>query len=373
MSRSSLIDEQYLRIAARLAVRGHGGAEPNPLVGCVVVRGRNEIVGWGYHAKFGGPHAEIVALRRAGSRAQGATGFLTLEPCNHQGKTGPCTEALIAAGVARVVIARRDPNPIAAGGVERLKNAGVAVEVIDGIEDAIAASDPFAYRVRSGLPWVIAKWAQTIDGAIATRAGQSQWISSDASRRLLHRERGRVDAILTSVGTILADDPLLTARVRRPRRIARRVIIDPLLKTPLNARVIATASMVPTTILTVEASVTTNESVVNRLRQAGVEVIGLDSPGTEIALAPALRELSQKYAVSNVLLESGAGLLSRLFQQRLVREAWIFTGPLLLGDDQAKRCVGGMTIAKLTDGIGMELQTLRRRGDDIVARYRIKG
>ena len=157
--------------AARLAVRGRGGAEPNPIVGCLIVSAEGAVVGWGYHRRFGGPHAEINALRRAGERARGATAYVTLEPCSHTGKTPPCTEALIAAGIARLVIARRDPNPIAAGGVDRLRGAGIQVDLLGDCEPAIAIADPFAHRVRSGLPWVIAKWAQTVDGRIATRSG----------------------------------------------------------------------------------------------------------------------------------------------------------------------------------------------------------
>src|SRR5262245_42932667 len=203
------IDIAHLRTAARLALRGRGGVEPNPMVGCVIVSAppRSEVVGWGYHRRVGGPHAEIVALRRAGPKARGGTMYCTLEPCSHVGRTPPCTAAIIEARIARVVTARRDPNPIAAGGLDCLRDAGIAIEGTDACEAAIAVSDPFAHRVRSGLPWVIAKWAQTADGKVATRPphNESQWISSEASRMLVHRERGRVDAIVTGIGTVLRD------------------------------------------------------------------------------------------------------------------------------------------------------------------------
>ena len=241
-------DLRYLHIAARLALRGHGGTEPNPIVGCLIVSPRDEIVGWGYHRQCGQAHAEVHALGRAGPRAAGATAYITLEPCNHFGRTPPCTEALIKAGVAKVVIARRDPNPIAAGGLDRLREAGIEVVIADDCELAMRITDGFARRVRSGLPWVIAKWAQTLDGRIATGSGESRWISNEASRRMVHRERGRVDAILTGIGTVLSDDPLLTARDVRIRRVARRIVIDPHLKTPLDAKLVQTADRFPTTM-----------------------------------------------------------------------------------------------------------------------------
>ena len=180
-----------LAMAARLAVRGRGGAEPNPMVGCVIVSRAGEIVGWGYHRRCGGPHAEIEALRRAGARAAGATAYVTLEPCNHTGRTGPCSEALIEARVGRVVYARADPGVPAGGGAERLRAAGIDGELCATCADAIAVSDPYVHRVRNGLPWITAKWAQTADGRIATASGESQWISNPASRRLVHRRRGQ--------------------------------------------------------------------------------------------------------------------------------------------------------------------------------------
>src|SRR5436190_8347297 len=242
------IDHQHLLRAARLALRGHGGAEPNPLVGCVIASRAGETIGWGYHGNYGGPHAEIVTLQRAADRARGATLYCTLEPCNHQGKTGPCTQAIIDAKIARVVIARRDPYPPAAGGIERMQAAGIKVDVIEDCQPAVAVSDPFVHRVKTGLPWVTVKWAQTIDGKIATRSGESKWISNEASRKMVHRERGRVDVILTGIGTVLKDDPLLTARKVRQRRVARRIVIDPDLQIPLSAKLVTTAEA-PTTII----------------------------------------------------------------------------------------------------------------------------
>lgn len=363
-----------MRLATRLGLRGHGGAEPNPLVGCVIVDDNGQVVGWGCHRHFGGPHAEVVALQRAGLKARGATAYVTLEPCNHVGRTGPCTEALIQAGVRRVVIARRDPNPLAAGGMQRLQATGIRVEILANCSEAIALGDPFVHRSQTGLPWVIAKWAQTIDGRIATRSGHSRWISSEPSRRLVHRERGRVDAIMTGIGTVLADNPMLTARPpagRKPRRIARRIVIDPRLQIPLDAKVLTTLEAAPTTIACDRELIESHAPKVQAVQALGAEIMPIDLADQQPQLAPLLRTLTERHEIASVLVESGGGLLGQLFQQRLVNEAWVFTAPLLLGDEQAQAAVRGLTAERLTDGVSLRLMDQRVRGGDVVARYRI--
>lgn len=365
-------DLHFLKKAARLALRGHGGAEPNPLVGAIIVSPRGDVVGWGYHRRCGEAHAEIHAIRRAGDKSRGATLYCTLEPCDHTGRTGPCTQAIINAGIAKVIIARRDPNPIAACGLARLERAGIVTEVNDRCEEAIMVSDPFAHRVRSGLPWTTVKWAQTIDGKIATRSGESKWISNEASRRLVHRERGRVDAILTGIGTVKCDDPMLTARRGKPRRIARRIVIDPLLEIPLTSKLVATAALAPVTIICGESSIEKHADRAKLLRDHGVELLAMPMTNNFIQLAPALRELVKRHDMTHVLVEAGAGVMSGLFQQRLVNEAWVFTAPLILGDEQAQSALTGMTAAQLTEGTKLQLLSLRRRGFDVIARYRVK-
>lgn len=360
-------------MAARLALRGHGGAEPNPLVGCVIVAAHGEqVVGWGYHRKFGGPHSEIAALNRAGSKATGATLHSTLEPCNHTGKTPPCTEAIIAAKIARVVVARRDPNLIAAGGLDRLRAAGITVQVIDDCEQAIAVSDPFAHRVCSGLPWVTVKWAQTLDGKIATRPPESdsKWISSEVSRRMVHRERGRVDAILTGIGTVLADDPLLTARNVRVRRVAKRIVIDPQLKIPPDSKLVQTAREVPT-IVACDALMLERETA-SVLRRRGVEIMGFSMHDNELPLPQVLRELVSRFDVTNVLVEAGSGLMSRLFRQKLVNEAWVFIAPTLMGDDEAPAALGGFDIKRISNTLRLRRIASHVRGGDIVGRFLVE-
>jgi len=366
-------DNRYLSMAARLALRGHGGAEPNPLVGCVIVAGTDDsIVGWGCHRLCGGPHAEIEALRRAGPKASGATVYLTLEPCNHVGRTGPCTDALIEAGVASVVYARAEPDDIAAGGADRLREAGIDVKLDPGCRAAVEVSDPFVRRITSGLPWVVAKWAQTLDGRIATRAGESRWISNQASRRLVHQERGRVDAILTGIGTVRSDDPMLTARGVTRRRIARRVVIDPGLEISPSCRLVTSTAEAPTVVACGADRLSADTDRVRALKDAGVEIIAVPRTGDELPIEAVLRELVLRHQTTHVMVEAGAGLLGRLFRDGLVNEALVFVAPLLFGDEQAVPCVRGLTVDTLTDGCRLALWNVRRRGDDVVLRYGVR-
>ncbi len=361
--------------AARLALRGHGGAEPNPLVGCVLVAtpgsGPPRIVGAGLHREYGGPHAEIDALRAAGDLARGATAYVTLEPCDHHGQTGPCSEALIEAGVARVVIARADPNPEAAGGAARLAAAGVRVDHFDGCGAAIRVGDPFVHRVRTGRPWVVAKWAQTLDGRIATRTGESRWISSATSRRCVHRERGRVDAIMVGIGTVRSDNPRLTARGVRVRRVARRVVVDPALETPAESHLVTTARAVPTLIACDEATAAKDDGRAAALRAAGVEILGLPVENGNLALTPLLETLATRHDAANVIAEGGSRLVGSLFRERLVCAAWVFVAPLVLGDPDAVPCVTGLAPEALTDGVPMTLVARHDRGGDLMLHYRV--
>ncbi|MCZ6835604.1 MAG: bifunctional diaminohydroxyphosphoribosylaminopyrimidine deaminase/5-amino-6-(5-phosphoribosylamino)uracil reductase RibD [Planctomycetota bacterium] len=365
------LDRRMLLGAARLARRGHGGAEPNPMVGCLLVAPSGRTVGWGYHRTCGEEHAEIVALHRAQTHARGATAYVTLEPCNHLGKTGPCTEQLIRAGITRVVVGRRDPNPVASGGVDRLRQAGIFVDVIDDLPEVTSLIDPFAHRVTTGLPWVIAKWAQTLDGCIATRTGESQWISNEASRKCVHRERGRVDVILTAIGTVMTDDPMLTARHVRTRRIAQRVVIDPNLQILLYSQLVQTAVEFPTHLVCRESMLDPNDPKQSKLIEAGVTLIGMASDGSTLELTPILESLVERFDATNVLVEAGSGLLGLLFQQRLVNEAWVFIAPKLLGDEEAMPSIKGHQTPLLNDAIGMKLIHQCRRGDDLALRYRV--
>ena len=364
-------DVQCLGAAARLAARGRGRAEPNPLVGCVITK-NNNVIGWGYHAYCGGPHAEIEALRRAGTAAHGATAYVTLEPCNHTGRTGPCTQAIIDAGINRVVIAQRDPNPIASGGLDVLERAGIAITVTDACPVATNISSPFVYRVKTGLPWVIAKWAQTVDGKLATSTGDSKWISSNKSRQAVHRCRARVDAILTGVGTVLHDDPLLTARNVRVRRVARRIVLDPNLDIPTESTVVRTAKEIPTVVWTSNSAKHAARARCNTLERAGVNVVGTEMNGVNGPLSDGLRHLAKTFDITNILVEAGGRLLASLISQNLANEAWVFLAPMLLADQQAVG-LSGPAVAKISDAWRLKLISTHRRDDDIEIRYGLNG
>ena len=363
------LDEPLMRRAARLALRGHGSAEPNPLVGCLIVDDRGGILGAGCHRRCGGDHAEINALRQAGPGAEGATMIVTLEPCDHEGRTPPCTEAIVHAGIARVVIGQLDPNPVSGGGARRLRRADIAVEVLgDPVTADLLA--PFAHRIETGLPWVVAKWAQTLDGRIATRTGNSRWISTPISRRLVHRERGRIDAILTGIGTVLHDDPRLTARGVRRRRTARRVVIDPDLRLPIESALAHSASTIPVLVACGEGALDAQSIQVDQLTEMGVEVVGFPMEGAVLPPESILRHLADHHDVATVLVEAGPGTLGPLFERGLVDEVWVFVAPLILGDTSARAPVEGLVAPTLSEGVSMRLVDARRRGSDLVLRYR---
>jgi diaminohydroxyphosphoribosylaminopyrimidine deaminase / 5-amino-6-(5-phosphoribosylamino)uracil reductase len=358
------VHRAFLARAARIALRGHGGAEPNPMVGCLLVDEHGTIVAEGFHRRCGEAHAEAMALARAGDRARGTTAYVTLEPCNHHGRTPPCSGALIRAGVRRVIYAQPDPNPIAVGGAETLRGAGIEVRCVSSPAcDALNAA--FLHRITSGLPWTIAKWAQTIDGAIATRSGHSQWISSERSRRMVHRERGRVDAIMTGLGTAIADDPQLTARGVRMRRRALRILIDPALEAPRTLRLFETADA-PTIVASLPELVRGGPA--NGLRERGIDVMALGPRGE---IRPLLAALARERSVATVLVEAGGGLVGNLFREGLVQEAWVFTAPRVMGDAEAPRALRGDAPTTIADARRFHLLSAHRRGDDLVARYRV--
>ncbi len=356
-------------MAVRVASRGHGGAEPNPMVGCVIADRNGNVIADGYHRRCGGPHAEVDALAAAGSRARGALALVTLEPCNHRGRTGPCSEALVAAGVSEVIYAVADPNPLAKGGAARLRECGIrAFHVPHAAATELAL--PFLKRMHTGLPWISAKWAQSIDGAVALANGDSQWLSGTRSRRLVHRERARVDAILTGIGTVLEDDPRLTAREVRVHRAQRRVVFDPDARTPPDANVLKqdNESAAPTTIL-VDPTSGNDLSFARRvdlLAARGARVMPLGPGGT---LETALRALAGE-GVSTLLVEAGGGLVGRLLREQLLDEAWVFVAPLLVADDVARRSARGLAPEVLAAIPRGRLLSVRRRGEDALLHYR---
>ena len=361
-------DAKFLKIAAQLALRGHGCVEPNPMVGCVVVNPDGVIVGEGFHRRYGEAHAEPIALAAAGNRARGATVYVTLEPCGHFGQTPPCTEQLIQHQVAKVVIGSRDPFPPAAGGINILENAGIRTVLRDDIEEVQALNAPFIHRLTTKRPWVIAKWAQTLDGAIATASGDSKWISSSVSRSMVHRERGRCDAILCGIGTVIADNPMLNARGVRKRRTALRVIFDAHLEIPVDSKLANTAGDPP--VLIGCSAEKMDSPKAKELEKAGMTLLPLAS-------AEPLKELLEKlysdYNVSSVMVEAGGGLLGSLLKSQLMNAALVFTAPRILGEKDAPRAVRGLAPSCMAEAKNAKVIWAGLRGGDIAAWYHFPG
>lgn len=359
------LDERMMRRALELAQKGGGRVEPNPMVGCVIVR-NGRVIGEGHHRRFGGAHAEIEALRSCTRNPRGATVYVSLEPCCHRGKTPPCTDALIEAGVARVVTPLRDPNPAVNGkGLQRLRAAGIAVTTGVLANEAAEVLAPFLTRVRLGRPYVIAKWAQSLDGRLVTPPGESKWISCKESRKRVHRLRARVDAVLVGVGTILADDPRLTARGVPLRRKALRVVLDAMLRIPMSAKVVASAKTIPTLILTMPRGVNTPKA--RQLTGKGVELVVCKSHRGRLVLHDCLSRLADR-RVTNLLVEGGPTVLRAMLDARLVDEAWLFLAPKIIG---GRSIIHSLLSTAAFDN--PQLATVQRSGDDFFIRFRLTG
>jgi len=354
-----------MRRALRLACQALGDTSPNPLVGAVVVR-HGRVVGQGYHRRAGLPHAEVEALRQAGAQASGAILYVTLEPCNHVGRTPPCVDAVIAAGIRHVVIAMRDPNPLTNGqGIARLRRAGVRVETGMLAEEARRLNEPFVKYITRKMPWVIAKVAQSLDGKIATRTGESRWISSVASRQLVHRLRRQVDGIMVGVNTILRDDPLLSARSSaRFARVDRpvKVIVDSHLRTPLSSRCLSASSPAPTMIATTERSPTKRASFERR----GVEVLVVRAVKGRVPLRPVFRELARRHQITSLLIEGGGEVLASALSERLVDRLVWYVAPILIGGRTSPPAIGGEGISRLAEAVRLKDVVIRRVGPDVV-------
>ncbi|MCU0918165.1 MAG: bifunctional diaminohydroxyphosphoribosylaminopyrimidine deaminase/5-amino-6-(5-phosphoribosylamino)uracil reductase RibD [Planctomycetes bacterium] len=333
-------DEQFMRSALKLAARGVGSVEPNPAVGCLIVKAGQRI-GQGYHKKFGGPHAEINALadcRTLGLTPQGATLYVTLEPCCHVGKTGPCTDAVIQAGIARVVAATLDPSAHANGrGLEQLRQAGIAAEVGLCEQEAQHLNAPFFKYVTTGQPWVILKWAQSIDGklAYAQPSSESRWITNADSRSDAHRLRRRAGAVLVGINTVLADDPLLTPRPSRGHKPIR-VVLDGSLRTPLTCRLLRTARTSSVLIYTRQASIDANPQHADQVRRKGAELLACESAGnpqedtSNLDLSFLLAHLG-RCGVQQVLVEGGPRVAASFLRTGQADEVCVYIAPKILG------------------------------------------
>jgi len=349
-----------MQMALDLARRGEGHVEPNPLVGCVLVR-EGQLVGRGWHRAFGGPHAEIEALTSAAEGARGATAYVNLEPCAHHGKTPPCADALVSAGVAAVVVADEDPFPQVAGrGIARLARAGIAVHTGVLRDQARWVNAPYLKRLATGRPWVIAKWAMSLDGKIATRTGESQWISNSASRAVVHQLRGRVDAIIVGGATARRDDPQLTARPPGART-AMRVVVTRHADVGLDSQLVRTAREVPTLIATTSAAPVEQ---LRALEQTGCAIWHSTPTATRPHVDQLLEELGRR-EMTNVLVEGGGELLGTLHDAGQIDEVHVFIAPRLIGGASAATALGAEGVDRLSQSLGLEGVTVEPCGGDI--------
>jgi diaminohydroxyphosphoribosylaminopyrimidine deaminase/5-amino-6-(5-phosphoribosylamino)uracil reductase len=351
--------EKYMRRALSLARRGMGKTAPNPAVGCVIVRD-GVVVGEGWHKKAGGPHAEIHALARAGASAQKADVYVTLEPCAHFGKTPPCAEALIAAGVARVYAGMVDPNPRVSGkGLEKLRAAGI--EATAGfLEDACRlVNEPFIKHVTTGLPFVILKSALTLDGKSATAKGDARWITSERSRRFVHKLRSQVDAIMVGVGTVIADDPLLNSRIPGGKD-PLRVVVDSRLRIPLHARMLHQESGTKTVV----ATVSDDAAVIASIRETGADVLICREKSGRVDLHDLMVRLGAMQ-LQSVLLEGGSTLAGEALRQGVIDKVKLFYAPKLVGGD-GPGLFAGKGVARMEDAVRLRNVTYTRFGEDLL-------
>ncbi|HUV40031.1 MAG TPA: bifunctional diaminohydroxyphosphoribosylaminopyrimidine deaminase/5-amino-6-(5-phosphoribosylamino)uracil reductase RibD [Planctomycetota bacterium] len=365
-------DDRMMRRALELAERGLGRVEPNPAVGAVLVQG-DRIVGEGYHRVFGGPHAEVHALEAAGDAARGATLYVTLEPCCHHGKTPPCTDALIAAGVRRVVVAMQDPFPKVAGtGLAQLRDAGIRVEVGLRENEAMRLNRPYLKLNLRGLPWFTAKWAMTLDGKIATATGDSRWISGEKSRQFVHRLRDRADAVLIGVETAIKDDPLLTCRFPGGRN-PRRIVVDTRARLPLDSKLVGSIDDAPLWVVTGRKAPRKNRDA---LAAAGCRLIELPETSRGVDLA-ALAETLGREPLTHVLVEGGGRIHASLFESRLIDHVVVFVAPKLVGGEHAPTPVAGPGVKSVARAWTVTDVSVNRLDEDILVegdvRYEVGG
>jgi diaminohydroxyphosphoribosylaminopyrimidine deaminase / 5-amino-6-(5-phosphoribosylamino)uracil reductase len=363
-------DRHHLARAIELAEHGRGRVSPNPLVGAVIGRDE-EVLGEGFHRALGAPHAEVEAISAAGAEAEGATLYVSLEPCCHQGRTPPCTEAIKAAGIARVVVASDDPSEHASGrGLGILRDEGVDVVLADGelAKRARILNQPFRKRARTGRPWVLFKSAMTLDGKVATRAGDSKWISGESSRLRAHHWRAECDAVAVGIGTALADDPLLTARVEGVHRQPRRVVFDSLARLPLTARLVSDANEIPLTVVVSRAA---PRAATDALRSHGVEIVVAPGENETARVCSALDQLGTA-GVGSILLEGGPHLAGAFLDAGEVDEIRLFLAPLVLGGRTARDPLEGEGVEAISEAVRALTLDCERVGDDLLVSARLK-
>lgn len=356
-------DQTWMRRALELAARARGRTSPNPMVGAVLVRD-DQLVGEGFHAYAGSDHAEAAALREAGPAARGATLYVSLEPCCHFGRTPPCVDQILQAGVGRVVAACEDPNPAVSGrGVAALRAAGLVVDIGVLAEDASRLNEAFFTHVRTGRPFVTLKVAASLDGKIATRTGDSRWITGESARRCVHQLRNEVDAVLVGIGTILRDDPRLTTRLGiADQRDPIRVIVDNLARCPLRAKVVNRASTAPTILAVSQMA---SPSKLEALQQEGMQVIVVEKSPRRVSLERLLEALGKR-GILSVMIEGGAEINASALREGVVDKVLVFLAPILIGGKSTPTAVGGEGIETLSQALRLRDMRIERFDGDIL-------
>jgi diaminohydroxyphosphoribosylaminopyrimidine deaminase / 5-amino-6-(5-phosphoribosylamino)uracil reductase len=361
------IDEGFMRRALDLAAKALGRTSPNPVVGAVLVH-QGRVIGEGFHRRAGLPHAEIEALHRVNGSARGATLYVNLEPCSHYGRTPPCVDAVIAAGLKRVVIGMVDPNPLVRGrGLRRLRRAGIEVKTGVLKDKSERLNEDFAVFIRTGIPLVTLKLAASLDGRIATASGDSKWISGELSRRLVHELRNRVDAVLVGAETVRADDPQLTCRVRGGRD-PLRVILDGRLTISPAARICTQRSTAGTLVVTSEESGQSKKR--EELERQGVEVLCLPGAQYRVRLRPLLEELGKR-GIKHVMIEGGGQVAAAALSEGVVDKVLFFYGPKLLGSE-SRAMIGSLGVDRVAAGLTLQTVESYRLGDDVLVSAYVK-
>jgi diaminohydroxyphosphoribosylaminopyrimidine deaminase/5-amino-6-(5-phosphoribosylamino)uracil reductase len=361
------IDRNWMRRGLDLAARARGRTSPNPMVGAVIVKDE-QVVGEGFHAYAGSDHAEVAALREAGAAAAGATLYVSLEPCCHHGRTPPCADQIAHAGIRRVVAACEDPNPSVSGrGIAALRQAGILVEVGLLGDEAARLNESFFKHIRTGLPFVTLKVAASLDGKIATRTGESRWITGESARRRVHQLRNEVDAVLVGIGTVLRDDPLLTTRLGiADQRDPIRVIVDNLSRLPLRAKAVNRASTAPTILAVSQMA---PRSKLEALEREGVQVIVVENSPRRVSLERLMEALGKR-GILSVMIEGGAEINASALREGVVDKVLVFLAPILIGGKSTPTAVGGDGIESLAQALRLhDVRIERFDGDILVEGY----
>ena len=351
-------DLYFMDIALRLALRAQGFTSPNPLVGALVVK-NGEIVGKGYHRKAGAPHAEIFALNQAGSQTKGATLYVTLEPCSHFGKTPPCVNRILDSGIKKVVIGMKDPNPVNNGrSIRLLRNKGINVKVGILKEELEKINEPFIKYITKKMPFITVKIAQSLDGKIATRLGDSRWITSKVAREYTHRLRKFYDAILVGINTVIKDDPRLNSPYSKKQSI--KIIIDSSLKIPLKAKALRN----PSSVIIATTSINSRMRY-NLLRKRGLKILKIPSKDKKVNLELLFKELAE-VQITNILVEGGGKIIGSLFDEKLVDKVMFVIAPKIIGGRQAVSSVEGVGIKYLRQAAELKDLTVKRLNQDLL-------